>query len=163
MQVHYNVDDFEYIPTKIENIAQLFQSILECEDENDQSKEHVWVLGLNSDNTICYIELVSLGILDQTLLHPREIFRLAILKSCSRIILCHNHPQSNTIPSEDDITVTQQICDAGKIIGIDIVDHIIISSKDKYYSFKENKIVFNDDNNFYKYYYPGDIKYINVS
>jgi len=118
-----------------EQIAKIFQDILLSECIIDQNKEHFWVMGLNGDNTINYIELVTLGLLDQSLVHPREVFRFAILKGIKSIIVVHNHPSVNVNPSVEDIHITQRLVDVGKILGIPIIDHIIIS-RINYYSFK---------------------------
>ncbi|MCX5810797.1 MAG: JAB domain-containing protein [Proteobacteria bacterium] len=74
------------------NVAEMFQKILAAENEIDRDKEHFWTVGINANNTIKYIELVSLGTLESSLVHSRETFRLAILKAASRIVVAHNHP-----------------------------------------------------------------------
>ena len=93
-------------PDKIYNI---FKAILEKEKEEnniDFDKEHVWTIGLKSNNTIKYIELVSLGNLNSSIVHPREIYRFAIMQAVSSLILVHNHPSGEAYPSKEDIELT---------------------------------------------------------
>jgi len=126
--------------TNPKEIASILRDILMSEDQIDQDKEHFWVIGLNSRNVIQYVELVSLGTLDASLVHPREVFRLAIFKGVSHIIVGHNHPSGDTEPSLEDISMTRRLEDAGRIIGIEVVDHIIISGEG-FVSFKEKNLI----------------------
>jgi len=104
-------------------------------------KEHFWVIGLSTRNAIQYIDLVSLGTLNASLVHPREVFRFSILKAVSSIILSHNHPSGDAEPSEEDMRITRRLVEAGKIIGIEVIDHIVIGDRDNFYSFKERGII----------------------
>ena len=106
--------------------AKLMYTILRSENIIDQKKEHFWSIGLNSSLRIEYIELVSLGTLTDTVVTPRETFRLAIMKAVDSLILCHNHPSDNLIFSEDDISTTKKMIKAGKVIGITVLDHVLI-------------------------------------
>ncbi len=121
-------------------LAKILQKILLAEDENDQKKEHFWSVGLSARNSIEYLELVSLGTLNANMIHPRELFRLAILKSVASIIVLHNHPSGALEPSAEDLGVTRRLEEAGRILGIRVIDHIIIT-KNSFYSFKENKLI----------------------
>ena len=121
-------------------VADILRDILTHEDEIDRNKEHFWTIGLNSSNVIVYIELVSLGLVDKSLVHPRETFRLAIQKGISSIILAHNHPSDTIIPSGCDKDITEWLKKAGDIIGIQILDHVIIGESG-YYSFHDEKIL----------------------
>lgn len=121
-------------------LAEILQRILNNESEIDQDKEHFWVIGLTSRNNIKYIELVTLGILTQTVVSPREIYRLAIRKGVYSIIIAHNHPSGDLDPSPDDITRTEKIKKAGDILEIRLLDHIIINKK-KFFSFKDRNII----------------------
>ena len=82
--------------TNPEQIAEIFQTIQKAENEIDRMKEKCWVVGLNTKNFIIYVELVSMGTLNASLVHPREVFRFAIMKAVSGIILVHNHPSGDT-------------------------------------------------------------------
>lgn len=114
--------------TNAEDIAGIMSAILSKESELDRQKEHFWVLGTNVKNVIQYIDLVSLGILNSCNVHPRETFRLAIMKGVASIFCIHNHPGGDTKPSSEDIRVTDQLIKAGTIVGIKLLDHIIIGN-----------------------------------
>ena len=126
--------------TNPEKVAKILQKILKAEGRIDQDKEHFWVVGLNPRNVIKYLELVSLGTLDTNLVHPREVFRLAIVKAVAQIIIAHNHPSGNSQPSPEDVAITKQLVKAGKILGIEVIDHIIIAGKE-FASFKDKRLM----------------------
>jgi len=103
-------------------------------------KEYFIVTSLDSRNKIISINIVSIGTLNSSLIHPRETFEIAIRNHAAKIIICHNHPSGETEPSKDDLIITQNLVKAGKLLGIEIADHLIIS-KEEYFSFKEKKII----------------------
>lgn len=117
------------------SVADLLQSILNTESPVDRDKEHFWTIGLNTRNVVKYIDLTSLGTLNASLVHPREVFRLAIMKGVAHIVIGHNHPSGNTEPSEEDIKLTRRLVEAGKILGIEVLDHVIIADN-AYLGFK---------------------------
>jgi DNA repair protein RadC len=90
-------------------------------------REHFVVLALDSQLQIIGLNVVSIGDLDSTVAHPREVFKFAILANASTIFLAHNHPSGHTEPSEADITLTKKVADAGSLIGISVLDHLIIT------------------------------------
>lgn len=96
-------------------------------------KEHFYALFLDSKNRVIRDELISVGTLNSAIIHPREIFKYAIKESANSIILVHNHPSGDITPSDEDIRVTKQVQEAGRIIGIEVLDHIITGNK-CYYS-----------------------------
>lgn len=102
-------------------------------------REHFQVMLLNQKKAVISIEPISVGTLNGSLVHPREVFKQAIKRSAATMILAHNHPSGNCEPSEQDLLVTQRLKAVGEIIGIDVIDHIIIG-EDTYYSFLENHI-----------------------
>jgi len=104
----------------------------------DEKQENFYVLLLNTKNQIIKEELITKGILDASIIHPREIFKPAIKSSASRIILVHNHPSGDPAPSAEDIEITKQIEKAGEEIGIKVLDHIIIG-RDRYWGWKEKE------------------------
>src|ERR1035437_2537150 len=106
----------------------------------DQIRERFVVFWLSSSDIVTGFEVVSEGLLNSSLVHPREVFRGAIVSSCANIILAHNHPSGNDEPSSEDISITKQICEAGKIIGISVFDHLIFA-EDKYTSFVERRLI----------------------
>jgi DNA repair protein RadC len=129
-------------PRQVKTSGQVYKimiAILEKEEKIDQEKEHFWVLGLNAKGLTKYIELVSLGTLNNSLVHPREVFGLAIIKRVASIILCHNHPSGDPEPSINDLEITKRLVEAGKILGIEVLDHVIIST-DLYLSLKAKEI-----------------------
>ncbi len=126
-----------------EAVADVFLSLLKAENEIDRDKEHFWVMGLDSRNKIKYIELVSLGTLTASLVRPPETFRLAIGQAVAKIIGGHNHPSGDPEPSEDDHKVTKQLVQSGKILGIELLDHIIIGDTNdrRFFSFREKGLM----------------------
>ena len=104
----------------------------------DKKKEHFYALYLDTKNQIIEEKLVSKGILNASLIHPREVFNPAIRANSNSVILVHNHPSGNYAPSKEDKEVTKLLDNAGNLLGINVLDHIIIG-KDGYYSFKENE------------------------
>lgn len=102
----------------------------------DEKQENFYVLLLNTQNQVIDDKLVSKGVLDAAILHPREVFKPAIKNSASKIILVHNHPSGNPEPSPEDLEITSKIIDDGKLLDITVLDHVIIG-KDNYWSFLE--------------------------
>lgn len=105
-----------------------------------EKQENLIVLLLDNKNYLIHNTTVFKGTLNSSIAHPREIFNLAIKHSASSIIIVHNHPSGDPVPSNHDRQFTQNLLKAGNIIGIPVIDHIIIG-KNKYYTFKENEVV----------------------
>lgn len=106
----------------------------------DSDREIFVVLHLNTKNEVTAYEEVSIGSINATIVHPREVFKSAICNNAAKIILSHNHPSGNPKPSKEDIQITNRINDAGEIIGISVLDHVIIGDN-TYYSLKENGLL----------------------
>ncbi len=106
----------------------------------DKSREHLMTIYLNARNEMVFKKPMFIGTLNASLVHPREIFAEALKQNAASVILVHNHPSGDCEPSEDDLTITKRIVEAGKIMGIDVLDHVIIT-KNKTLSFKENKLI----------------------
>jgi len=106
----------------------------------DELKEKFIVLCLNSSNRIIKEEIISIGNLNSSIVHQREVFKVAIENSAASIILLHNHPSGNVEPSNEDIIITRQLVEAGKIMAIPVFDHIIIAG-DNYTSFVERRLI----------------------
>jgi len=106
----------------------------------DETKEHLFVLHLNTKNQIIKTELVSVGTLNAALIHPREVFKSAIKESSHAIILVHNHPSGDVEPSNADKQVTDLLKQASTVIQIDLLDHIIIG-KTAWFSFRESGLL----------------------
>lgn len=103
------------------------QAAHEAEATADSATECMTILMLNAKNGMRSAEIVSNGLLDSTLVHPREIFRRAIALNAAAIVCVHNHPSGDATPSAEDVRVTRQLVEAGKIIGIPVWDHVIIA------------------------------------
>ncbi|SFI80316.1 DNA repair protein RadC [Treponema bryantii] len=108
-------------------------------------KEHFLLLTLNGSHEIIQIHVVSIGTLNRTLIHPREIYGTAMREDAAAIIVCHNHPSGNCEPSEEDIDVTHNLERVGEIMGIELLDHIIVC-RESYYSFLDNKMLLRNQN-----------------
>lgn len=106
------------------------------EELKDEEQEHFIVLCLNTKNEIIARKTISIGTLDQAIVHPRDVFRFAIKNNAARIIAVHNHPSGNPEPSENDKTVTKRLIRSGDILGVEILDHIIVGN-DSYVSLRE--------------------------
>jgi len=106
----------------------------------NKMKENFYILSLTTRNNLIGVDKVSTGTLSASLAHPREVFLPAIKNSASTVIIVHNHPSGDTQPSEDDLEITKRLVEAGKILGIDVVDHIIVA-KDNYFSFKDKGLI----------------------
>jgi len=104
----------------------------------DYHKEHFYIIALNSRNHS--IAEVSIGSLNASIVHPREVFAEAIKSKAASVIFAHNHPSGDPKPSEDDLEMTKRLVEAGKILGIEVVDHIIIT-KTGFMSFKEKNLI----------------------
>lgn len=98
-------------------------------------REHFLVLCLNARNVIIHEETVSVGSLNANIVHPREVFRSAIIKGAAAVILVHNHPSGDISPSREDLSLTTRLVEAGRLIGIEVLDHLIISGS-RYLSFR---------------------------
>ena len=103
----------------------------------DEKQENFIVLMLNTKNHVISEETISKGTIDSSIIHPREVFKPAIKNSASRIVIVHNHPSGDPTPSDEDLRITQKLVDSGKIIHIELLDHIIIGDG-RFWSFKEN-------------------------
>jgi DNA repair protein RadC len=101
----------------------------------DKAKEHFKLILLNTRNRMIGIFTVSIGTLNASLVHPREVFRKAIQHAASSVVLAHNHPSGNPEPSDDDIALTKRLCESGRLLGIEVIDHIVVA-KGEFVSFK---------------------------
>ena len=128
---------------KIDNIKQIkiysSNSIYDYYKDKlkDKLQEYFYCIYLDTKNHIIKDKLLFIGTINESLIHPREIFKEAYLLSASSIICIHNHPSGNVNPSNNDIIMTKQLIEVGKILGIKVLDHIIIG-KNNYYSFNDN-------------------------
>jgi DNA repair protein RadC len=121
--------------TDPDSVAGLFM-----EEMRSLNKENFRILTLNCKGEILSKEQVAVGTLTSALIHPREVFHSAIRKSAQSIILVHNHPSGSTTPSDEDIQITSRLMEAGEILGIEVLDHIIIGDG-TYFSFKKQNLI----------------------
>lgn len=106
----------------------------------DRKQEHFICVSINGANEVMSVRVITIGLINKSHVHPREVFADVISERASAVIIAHNHPVGELAPSEDDIEITNQIKAAGKVLGINLLDHIIFNGK-SYYSFAENDIL----------------------
>ena len=111
-------------------------AMLVMESMRYYKREHFVCLFLNIKNKVLAQETISIGTLDASLVHPREVFRAAIRHGCASVICIHNHPSGDPTPSHEDIAITRRLMEAGELVGIEVLDHIVIGDK-RYVSLKE--------------------------
>ncbi|HEX3033779.1 MAG TPA: DNA repair protein RadC [Thermodesulfobacteriota bacterium] len=124
----------------VENVLKL------TEELKDKKQEYFLTLTLNGASNLIQKRTVFIGILNRSIAHPREIFADAISDRAAGIIFVHNHPSDNVEPSKEDVELTRRLVEAGKIVGIEVIDHVIIS-KDGYFSFQAEGILRRESNN----------------
>lgn len=103
----------------------------------DRKQEHFLCVSVNGANEVMNVRVVSIGLVNKTQVHPREVFADVISERASAVIVAHNHPSGGLNPSNEDIQITKQLKEAAKILGLSLLDHIIFNTKG-YYSFAEN-------------------------
>ena len=123
--------------TRFTSAKQVYELLMDLVYE---AKEHFITLHLDGKNRIACIDRVSTGSLNQCLVVPREIFKTALISSAAAILLVHNHPTGDPAPSREDITVTQRLKEAGELLGVRVLDHIIVGDG-QYYSFAEGGLL----------------------
>ena len=114
-----------------EDVFKLFHN-----DFKNKKQEHFSILMLNTQNNIIKKEPLTIGILNASVIHPREVFKPAIKNSCNKIILVHNHPSGDPTPSEEDLEITRKMIEVGEELDIKVLDHVIIGG-DEWWSWKE--------------------------
>ena len=117
-----------------DDVFQIMQKVLLRENKIDRDKEHFWIVGLSTTNKALFIELVSVGSVKATIVEPMNVFRVAILKNAVKVILVHNHPSEELSPSNGDKDITDRLIQVGRIINIEVIEHLIIAPK-SYLSF----------------------------
>ena len=121
-------------------IAEMMQKLLHMDT---LAEEYCYMIALNSANKPLGLFFISKGTVSASLVSPRELFIRALLAGAVSVVLCHNHPSGNVLPSDADLKLTNQIKEAGKLIGIGLLDHIIISGSG-YFSFRESDLLKKD-------------------
>lgn len=122
------------------DIYKVMQQILLRENKLRRNQEHFWVVGLDNRNKILFIELIALGRVNRVDANPPDVFRMAIYKLAVKMILVHNHPSGDVSPSPSDEDFTDKMLKVGKLINIDVIDHLVIS-EETYTSFADKGII----------------------
>lgn len=110
-----------------DDIYSIMQKVLLREDKIEQDKEHFWILGLATNNRLLFVELISLGSVNRTIVEPVEVYSMALQKRAVKIILCHNHPSGELKPSLEDQDITDRLIQVGRIVNLPVIDHLIIT------------------------------------
>ena len=126
--------------TNLPTINDAKDAVAQLADLRDLKKEHLVALYINARNKLIHRDLVSVGTLNANLVHPREVFEPAIARASAQVIVEYNHPSGDPEPSEDDLIITKKLVDGGKLLDIELIDHIIIT-KTGYLSFKDKKLI----------------------
>ncbi len=144
-EVQLVVREAPSIPAKLKPFVGVhFNSSLQVfrilSDLKSMDVETFLCLHLNGKNIVKALQVVSIGSLSSSLVHPREVFRSAIINGAAAVILAHNHPSGDPAPSDEDLQITKRLCEVGKLIGIKCLDHIIIGSG-RYFSFADQGLI----------------------
>ncbi|MFQ1005884.1 JAB domain-containing protein [Gilliamella sp. CG22] len=139
MDIKLTKHDKRYIEST-DDVYSIMQRVLLRDNQIDQEKEHLWMIGMNQAGYILYIELIALGSYKSVDVEPMNVFRVAVMKNASRVILVHNHPSGSLTPSDADKNITDRLIQVGRILNIDLIDHLIITPK-SYISFRSTKLM----------------------
>ncbi len=126
-----------FVGVKFSSSDQVFKVV---SDLKSMDVETFLCLHLDSKNTIKALQVVSIGSLSSSLVHPREVFRSAILNGAAGVIFAHNHPSGDPAPSKEDVDITKRLCEVGKLIGIRCLDHVIVG-QGRYFSFADQGLI----------------------
>ena len=118
------------LPKAIRSPEDAYKAITTLTNVQEEAQEVFGILILNTKNKVVAVHEVSRGTLNSSMVHPREIFKPAVLHNAAGIICFHNHPSGDTVPSKEDIEVTERLVAAGEILGIIVMDHIIVGDDD---------------------------------
>lgn len=121
-------------------ITRAIDAVAQLQELRHVKREYFVALYLNARNQLVHKETISIGTLNASLIHPREIFKPAVEHLAASLIIAHNHPSGDTEPSHDDMMVTKRITESGRLMGIELVDHIIITHS-AFYSFQEKGVL----------------------
>jgi len=115
-------------------------AVAQLTELRQNKREHFVALYLNARSQLVHKETISMGTLNANLVHPREVFEPALRYSAASIMIAHNHPSGDSKPSEDDLEITKRLAEAGKMMGVEVLDHVIVT-KNNYFSFKDEKLL----------------------
>jgi len=134
------IQDAKRTVTSPADIHQLLHTYFKTVDAVDRDKEHFFCFQLDTRSKVKVMELISIGIINASLVHPREVFTRAVMYRSVKLVIAHNHPSFNPEPSDADLALTRKLVEAGKLLGIELVDHIIYTP-DTYFSFREHRLI----------------------
>jgi DNA repair protein RadC len=126
--------------TNLPTIESTKDAMAQLTDLQNLKKEHFITLYINARHKLIHKELISVGTLTANLVHPREVFEPAMVRAAIEIIVAHNHPSGDPAPSSADLEITKRIVESGKILGIKVLNHIIIT-KENYFSFQDKGLI----------------------
>ncbi|MFT3884862.1 MAG: JAB domain-containing protein [Flavobacteriales bacterium] len=118
----------------------IMQQVFLREQKIDRDREHFWIMGLANDNTLLFVELIGLGSIRRVGVEPMDVYSLALQKRAVRIVLVHNHPSGNLVPSDEDKDMTDYLIQVGVFVNVPVLDHLIISEQ-SYYSFVDSGLL----------------------
>ena len=124
--LEYGKRNFSKTPETVVTPEKVFEL---CADIRDSRREHFVAFYLNSRNSLIAREVISVGTLDASLVHPREVFEPALRHGAAGVIVAHNHPSGDCDPSDDDVLITKRLRQAGELMGVELFDHVIVSNK----------------------------------
>ena len=133
-------DSVPYEVPVIKSPAEVYQAAKQLLALHEEPEEHFCIFCLNTKNKIVGVHTISIGTLNASIVHPREVFKAAMLNNASAIICFHNHPSGDPEPSREDIETTRRLVEAGEIMGIKVFDHVIIGEQ-RYLSMKEEGLI----------------------
>ena len=128
------------LPREIGSPEDAYNAITAITNVQEEAQEVFGILILNIKNKIVAVHEISRGTLNASVVHPREVFKPAVLHNAAAIICFHNHPSGDPKPSKEDVNITKRLVEAGKIMGIEVLDHIIVG-EDRYVSLKERGVM----------------------
>ena len=137
-EINYNSNWTDKKINSPEKVAEVAINVLEL---HEQAEESFYIFTLDTKNKITGIFEVSKGSLNSSIVHPREVFKRALLQNANSIILLHNHPSGDPTPSGEDIDITNRLIEAGDLLGIRVLDHLIVGDQSNYISFKEKTLM----------------------
>lgn len=113
-----------------------FKLFRSCMEFLDEEREHFLMMSLDTKNNLKAVHIISIGSLNANIVHPREVFYFAIQDRAAAIIVGHNHPSGDPAPTQNDIDITRKLAESGKILGIEVYDHVVYGDT-RFYSMKE--------------------------
>jgi DNA repair protein RadC len=122
------------------DIYSIMQKVLLRENKIERNKERFWIIGLATNNKILYIELITVGTINRTIVEPMEVFSIALQKRSVKIVMVHNHPSGEMRPSDADKDITDHLIQVGNFLNVPVIEHLIISET-SYYSFYDSGLL----------------------